>query len=214
MVNNAQGDAVSEERKDLTCVNCGCADDTVLAYPMPGDAPALVSHEDARFCVVALRARLAKAEKFEMTIREGYNVGPNADIRQAIRKKNARHDDLDRQVRDLTTRLAAAEDEGERLRSDNNQAHEYLGGNDTIGLVDLAALRAGELARANELLETHRLHIAKLHKEQLERFKQGCAVCGAMNWFVTASGGHSCGSCGNIFDAPIIDTARAAQGGK
>jgi|GEM_PF-4394953 len=104
--------------------------------------------------------------------------------------------------------LVAAERERDALRSDNNQAHEYLGGTDTIGLVDLAAVRAGELARAQELCETRRLYIAKMHKEQLERFKQGCAFCGAMDWFVTASGGHRCGSCGNIFDAPIIDEAR------
>ena len=104
--------------------------------------------------------------------------------------------------------LVTAERERDAVRSDNNQAHEYLGGTDTIGLVDLAAVRAGELARAQELCETRRLYIEKLHKEQLERFKQGCAFCGAMNWFVTASGGHRCGSCGNIFDAPIIDEAR------
>lgn len=46
----------------------------------------------------------------------------------------------------------------------------------------------------------------------LERFRKGCAVCGTMNWFVTASGGYSCGNCGNIFDAPLVDEP-ATEGG-
>lgn len=39
----------------------------------------------------------------------------------------------------------------------------------------------------------------------LDRFQRGCEVCGAMSWFATANGNMSCGSCGNVFDVPLMD---------
>ena len=42
-------------------------------------------------------------------------------------------------------------------------------------------------------------------KLRLARFAQGCEVCGVMNWFALPSGEMGCGSCGNVFDTPVIE---------
>jgi hypothetical protein len=41
----------------------------------------------------------------------------------------------------------------------------------------------------------------------LDRFRRGCEVCGAMDWLATGRGsfGFDCGSCGNVFDVPVIE---------
>lgn len=49
--------------------------------------------------------------------------------------------------------------------------------------------------------------IPERYRLMLDRFSRGCEVCGDMNWFATASGEMSCGSCGNIFDVPLMDEA-------
>lgn len=39
----------------------------------------------------------------------------------------------------------------------------------------------------------------------LDRFRQGCEVCGVMDWRATKSGEMACGCCGNVFDVPVIE---------
>ncbi len=78
--------------------------------------------------------------------------------------------------------------------------------------------RDAEIARISDLLSASyegnkkaNDEIARLREENetaftrgmasLARFSAGCASCHSMAWFVTASGGHRCGNCGDIFDA-------------